>query len=124
MVEAWASQASVVLVRPTKARPTTGIIGAPHPITVQPPLARPSTLPAAPSRPPCRATWSPRPERPAETREDAPEPVHGPPEPIIEAARKSGELLALARVGGAVWRCMTPALQRGSSRPPTRRAHT
>src|SRR6266853_986744 len=51
MVEAWASQASVVLVRPTKARPTTGIIGAPHPITVQPPAGAPGrAAPVAPER--------------------------------------------------------------------------
>ena len=51
-LDACESHASVVLERPTKASPTTGIIGAPHPMTVQPPLASPQTLPTAPSRRP------------------------------------------------------------------------
>src|SRR5262245_47689185 len=43
---------SVPLDSPVKASPTTGMTGAPHPITVQPPVARPHTLAAAPTAPP------------------------------------------------------------------------
>ena len=44
---------SVPLESPTKARPTTGMTGAPQPITVQPPVASPNTLENAPRTPPC-----------------------------------------------------------------------
>src|SRR5262249_50946191 len=59
-VERCDSHARVVLVSPAKARPTTGITGAPHPITVQPPVASPKTLETAPSAPPRAAqTFAP-----------------------------------------------------------------
>src|SRR4030095_16605877 len=62
------SQASVPLERPTKASPTTGITGAPQPMTVQPPVARPHTLPAAPRAPPRRRGEPPPPAEPAWSR--------------------------------------------------------
>lgn len=47
-----ANAASIPLERPTKARPTTGITGAPQPITVHPPVEKPSTPASTPNAPP------------------------------------------------------------------------
>lgn len=50
-----ARSASVPLESPAKARPTTGITGAPQPMTLHGPVESPTTLVSIPARPPRRA---------------------------------------------------------------------
>ena len=51
-----ARKASVPLVSPAKASPTTGRTGAPQPTTLQGPVEKPRTLVTAPAIPPARVT--------------------------------------------------------------------
>src|SRR5262249_39997579 len=51
----------VVLESPANASPTTGMTGAPQPMTVHPPVASPKTLETAPSAPPEAPARGPQP---------------------------------------------------------------
>src|SRR5437764_539546 len=53
-LESCESAATVVLDRPANARPTTGITGAPQPMTLHGPVESPTTLTAAPATVPGR----------------------------------------------------------------------
>ena len=68
MAETVESSLIVPLARPVKARPRTGMTGAPQPITLHDPVEKPKTPASAAASPPWRLVPAGQPARPIRSR--------------------------------------------------------